>query len=89
MPVSSGSVPVGTAATLIDTTDVMPWRIRIHNNDNTDAMFIGGPDVTTTTGMKLEKLQEVELEMQPNDRVYAVSTKTGHNVSFLKITKVR
>ena len=89
MALTSGQVTVGTAATLIDTTDVMPWTLRIHNNDNTDAMFIGGPTVTTTTGMKLEKLEELELQMQPNDRVYAVSSKAGHVISFIKITKIR
>ena len=89
MALTSGQVTVGTAATLINTTDVMPWTLRIHNNDNTDAMFIGGPTVTTTTGMKLEKLEELELQMQPLDRVYAVSSKAGHVLSFIKITKIR
>lgn len=87
--ITSGQVAVGTAATLIDTTDVMPWRLRVHNNDNTDAVYIGGPSVTTANGMKLEKLQEVVLEMAPNDRAYAISSKTGHTVSFLKMTQGR
>lgn len=89
MPVSSGQLSVGTAATLIDSTDVMPWRLRVHNNDNTDAIYIGGSAVSTATGMKLEKLQEVTLEMAPNDRAYVVSTKTGHTISFMKMTQSR
>ena len=88
MAVSSGKVTVGTAATLVDTTDNMPWHIQIANNDNTDTVFLGGPDVTPTTGMALQKLEHVSFDMQPLDRLYAVSSKTGHTVSWIKMTKV-
>lgn len=89
MAVESGRVTIGTAATLIDTTDVMPWRLEIHNDDNTDAVYIGGSAVGTATGMQLQKLEHLVLDMNPLDRVYAVSSKAGHSISFLKITKVR
>ena len=89
MAVSSGKVTVGTAATLIDTTDVMPWHIQVANNDNTDTVFLGGPDVTATTGMALQKLEHVSFDMQPLDRLYAVSSKSGHTVSWIKMTKIR
>jgi hypothetical protein len=52
-------------------------------------MYPGGPEVTVNTGIKLDKLQEVELPMQPLDRVYAVASKSGHPISFIKITKIR
>ena len=89
MAVSSGQVSIGTAATLIDTTDVMPWRLQINNNDNTDTVFLGGPDVTTTNGMAVQKLEHQVFEMSPLDRLYAVSTKTGHTISFIKMTNNR
>ena len=85
----SGVTTVGTAATVIDTTDVMRWRLRIHNNDNTDAVYIGGAAVTTANGLLLKKEESLELDMEPNDRVFAVSTKAGHTVSFIKVTQVR
>lgn len=87
MPVASGVQAVGTAASSINTTDVMPFALHVHNNDNTDAIYIGGPGVTAATGMRLEKLERAVLQMGPADRVYVVSTKTGHSISWLKITK--
>lgn len=89
MPVSSGQVSVGTAATLIDTTDIMPWELQVNNNDNTDTVYLGGPDVTTSNGMVVEKLEHQVFRMQPLDRMYAISGKTGHTISFVKITKSR
>ena len=89
MAVEAGQVSVGTAATLIDATDTMPWTLRVHNNDNSDALYIGGAAVTTTTGIQLVKLETLEVHMQPGDRLYAVSSKSGHTLSWLKITKTR
>ncbi len=85
MPLTSGVVSVGTAATLIDgTASSNPMHLHIHNNDNSDAIFIGGPDVTTTTGLQLVKLDSLDLILRPGNTLYAVSNKSGHSVSFIK-----
>jgi hypothetical protein len=48
MSLSNGVITVGTAATPIDdVASANPTQLHIHNNDNSDAVFIGGPDVTT------------------------------------------
>lgn len=82
--ISSGQNTVGTAATLIDATAPMPFKLMIHNNDNTDAVYLGGEGVTTTTGMTLAKSERIEFVMYPGELVYAVSTKAGHAISWLK-----
>jgi len=87
MALESGKVTVGTAATIIPSTCVMPWKLEVHNDDNTDDLFLGGPGVTTTTGMKLNKLERIDLELAPLDYVYAVSSKAGHSVSYIKFTR--
>ena len=87
MPVGSGRIAVGTAATEIPETCVMPFSIQLHNDDSTDEVFIGGPDVTTTTGMQVNKLENLRLDLNPLDRVYAISTKTGHNLSYVTFRK--
>jgi len=85
MSLTSGVVSVGTAATLIDgTASSNPIHLHIHNNDNTDAVYIGGSDVTTANGLKLIKLDSVDLILRPGNTVYAISTKNGHTVSFIK-----
>ena len=85
MALTSGVVAVGTAATLIDgSASSNPISLHIHNNDNSDAVYIGGPDVTTANGLTLLKLDSIDLILRPGNRVYAVSTKTGHNISYIK-----
>lgn len=84
----SGQTSVGTAATLIDGALINaaggnPYRLHLHNVDNTDAVFIGGSEVTTTTGFKLDKGIILPLTVSPADRLYAVSTKAGHVVTWL------
>lgn len=85
MALTSGVVAVGTAATLIDgTASSNPIHLHIHNNDNSDAVYIGGPDVTTANGLTLIKLDSVDFILRPGNRVYAISTKTNHNISYIK-----
>ena len=84
----SGQTSVGTAATLIDGVLINaaggnPYRLHLHNIDNTDAVFIGGSEVTTTTGFKLDKGVILPLTVSPADRLYAVSTKSGHVITWL------
>lgn len=87
MSVSSGKVTVGTAVTEIPVTSTMPWTLEVKNDDNTDAVYVGGAAVTTTTGLRLSKEERVELPMGPLDRLYAVSTKSGHSVSYVAVRK--
>ena len=85
MPLTSGVVSIGTVATLIDgSASSNPIHLHIHNNDNSDAVFIGGPDVATTTGLQLVKLDSVDIILRPGNTVYGVSTKAGHSISFIK-----
>jgi len=84
MPLLSGNTTVGTAATLIDG---IAWHnpvlLHIHNNDNTDAVYVGGPDVTTSNGLKLLKQDSLELTLHQANQIYCVSSKTGHTVSWI------
>ncbi len=85
MPLSSGTTSIGTAATLIDGVAWQnPVVMHIHNNDNSDTIYIGGPDVTTTNGLQLVKQDSLDLTLYPGNLVYAVSTKSGHVISFIR-----
>lgn len=84
----SGQTTIGTAATVVDGVLIgeyagNPYRLMIHNNDNTDAVYIGGSAVTTSTGLKMDKGVMVQLTVSPTDLLYAVSTKAGHVISWL------
>jgi hypothetical protein len=85
MSLSNGVITVGTAATPIDdVASANPTQLHIHNNDNSDAVFIGGPDVTTSTGLQLLKLETVDFILRPGNKLYAVSSKADHSISFIK-----
>ena len=84
MAISSGVMSVGTTASIIDGTSNSNFRLIIHNNDNTDAVYIGGSNVTTANGLAVQKEQTIQLEMNPLESVYAVSGKAGHTISYLK-----
>jgi hypothetical protein len=82
--ITSGQVAVGTARVQIDGTSVSNWKIHIHNMDNSDAIYIGGPDVTISNGLVLQKLESIELECYPSETIFVVATKNGHQVSYLR-----
>jgi hypothetical protein len=84
MTISSGWTTVGTAAILVDSSESMPFKLMVHNNDNTDTIYLGSSDVTTGNGMTLAKSERVEFTLYPGERIFAVSTKAGHIISWLK-----
>jgi hypothetical protein len=84
----SGRTTVGTAATVIDgvltgSEAGNPYRLFIHNNDNTDSVYLGGSGVTTTAGLMLDKGVMIQLTVSPTDLLYAVSSKAGHIISWM------
>lgn len=84
MSILSGNTTVGTTATLIDGVAWQnPVLLHIHNNDNTDAVYIGGPDVTTSNGLILQKLDSLEITLHQANQIYCVSTKSNHVVSWI------
>ena len=84
MTLFSGTTTIGTAATLIDG---VAWNnpviLHLHNKDKSDDVYFGGPDVTTTTGLKVLKLDSLEITLHQANQIYAVSSKTGHIVSWI------
>jgi hypothetical protein len=82
--ISSGQVTVGTVATLVDGTSTSDFRLTIHNMNNDDGIFIGGPGVTIANGMQLLKLETLHLQMSPMSELYAVANKANLKLGFLK-----
>lgn len=84
MTLFSGQTTVGTAATLIDGVAWQnPVLMHLHNNDNTDSVFFGGPDVTANDGLTLKKQESIELTLHQANQIYAVSSKSGHVISWI------
>lgn len=85
MGLVSGRQTIGTAATAVEGTSAQHFTLVIHNDDNTADMYVGGPTVGTATGLAVNKLENLQLELNPGDQVYAVSSSEGHTISWLKI----
>lgn len=86
MAITSGQTTVGTSPTQIDGSSANPSRLHVHNNDNTNAIFLGNISVTTSTGLQLLKLESMELELNPGEALYAISAGGSHTISFLRQT---
>ena len=86
MPITNGSIAVGTAATLITTCGVNPGTLHISNLDNTDTIFLGGSTVAVNAGHTLLKSQSDDFIVYAGQQMFAVSTKAGHSVAFTLIT---
>lgn len=86
MGVYQGQVSVGTVATILNPSRAQPGVIHIVNQDNTDVVYVGSVDVTTSTGHGIPKSGDVELAIYANQTIYAISTKSGHTVTWLHIT---
>jgi hypothetical protein len=82
--ISSGQLTVGTVATLVDGTSTSDFRLTIHNMNNDDGIFIGGPGVTINNGMQLLKLETLRFDMSPMSELYAVADKANLKLGFLK-----
>jgi hypothetical protein len=82
--ISNGWATVGLTATPIDGVHNQPSRITIHNNDNATNVYLGGADVTVTSGLLLLKEQSYQFTLNPLEQLYAVSNKTGHVISWMR-----
>lgn len=79
----SGQMSVGTAPSRVDGISNNPVILHIHNNDNTDNLYLGNQSVTTSTGMILSKLDSIELTMHQGNTIWLVSDKNGHIASWI------
>jgi hypothetical protein len=87
MAITSGQQTIGTSAQLVDGISPNPSRLHIHNMDNSVDLYLGNNTVTTTTGLRLEKLDSIELVMNPGESLYAISSAGTHTISWLRQTQ--
>jgi hypothetical protein len=86
MAITSGQLTVGTTRTIVDGVSVNPSRLHIHNMENTKVLFLGNDGVTIANGLGLQKLDSIELIMNPGESLYAISETGSHLISWLRQT---
>ena len=87
MAITSGQLTVGTSRVQIDGCSANPSTLHVHNNDNTNDLFLGNAAVTTSNGMRLLKLDSIELTLNAGEALYAISASGSHAVSWLRQTQ--
>ena len=81
MPTSS-QVSVGTTATLLVAANIMDQTVWVHNSGGTT--YIGGSNVTTANGYKLDTDDKMELLVGDNAGPYGIVASGTNTVFILK-----
>ena len=81
MPISS-QVSVSTTAVIIAPAANSYQNIYLHNLGG-GAIFIGGSDVTTSNGYKLDNGEKLSLIIGDREALYAIASSGTHNVGVL------
>lgn len=68
----SNSFTVGITPTLIITAESSPVLLNIHSDSNID-VFLGGSDVTLTTGYHMRKEDVLNMSLHSGGSLYAIS----------------
>jgi hypothetical protein len=78
--VKSGNVTVTTTATTILAAHPSTRRIALHAKGT---LYLGGSDVTTTIGYKMDNGDKVELEIYANDVLYGITSASTSDITVL------
>ena len=87
MAITSGQQTIGAVRQLVDGISPNPSRLHIHNMDNTKVLYIGNDSLTIANGLGLQKLDSIELTINPGESLYAVSDGGNHLISWLRQTQ--
>ena len=77
MTLSTAQISVTTSPTLLCAANAMSQRVTIHNNENSQQVFIGDSGVTTSTGVHLDGKEERQITLNPGEGLWAISANTG------------
>tara|TARA_R110000796_G_scaffold208905_1_gene325235 strand:+ start:2421 stop:2687 length:267 start_codon:yes stop_codon:yes gene_type:complete len=75
MPVSSAVVVVGTGATALMEPQINPKVVYVQDGDydNSSFVYVGGPDVTVNTGIRISKFNVSVFQVNADDILYGIS----------------
>lgn len=75
MPITQQHFSVGTAAVQIVAPDNMAQHVCIHNHEHASnsTVYIGGPDVTVSSGIHAQPTLTSQITIGPGDSLWAVA----------------
>jgi hypothetical protein len=84
MSILTGQLSVTTTRVQLDGTSKDPFKLVLHNS-GTNAVYLGGADVTENNGFNLHANSTLTLELPPLTALFAVSGSGTHEVSWMRI----
>jgi len=78
----SAQITVGLTAVRILTANNVNRHVYVHD-DSTHPIYLGGSDVTTSNGLKVNKQASIELFIPADEELWAVSGNADQTISIL------
>lgn len=82
MGLTQSRITVTTTPTLVLASDGDPVQIRIHNTSSA-AIYLGGKDVTTSTGFHLEATADFDYTLMNGNSLWAVASSGSHAITVM------
>jgi len=88
MPISSSAVSVGTTVTEVHAGGQPTQLVYLQDGDfdGSSLVYVGGPDVTVDTGIKLSKINVTVMQLFDLDKVFAISDSASGEVRVTVIS---
>jgi hypothetical protein len=77
---SAGQVTITTTATLI--IDIGTTFREVHIHGAQGAFYIGGDNVTASTGFKIDNGEKVTFQMTPTEKMYGITSSGSSTCGF-------
>lgn len=77
----TSAVTVTTTATLLISADNIPRTCYLHSG--TGSIYIGGSDVTASTGIHLPNGTTIELQVPFKETIYGITSSSSHTMRVL------
>lgn len=87
MAITTGHLSVDVTPLQIDGRSTNPSRIRIFNASNDKTIFIGIENVTIANGFGLVKLEQMDLDLNPNETLFCVAESAGAEIQWIRHTQ--
>lgn len=85
MPVTSNGVTVGTAITEVSGPSVRSKFVYLQSGTEGAATYVGGDDVSASTGVKLSETNTTVFQTNADDSLYAISDTAGAVVKVVQV----
>jgi hypothetical protein len=87
MPVSNAAVAVGTSVTALTVPSINPKVVYVQDGDydNSSFVYVGGPDVTVNTGIRISKFNVSVFQVNSDDILYGISDSATGSVRLAEV----